>query len=103
MQLDDEGKNSRPLSQRLHDWTYVDVAMYHLGVVLGVLPSDAKAPSEADHFMDNKHIFWSRNGLNDFLMDGLRGLVKAGVLEEQEGSLTFRFARRIPDDHSGGR
>jgi len=102
-QLDNKARRLDSLRERLHDWTDTDVAQYHMGMVLGALPPPSEAAdSEGEHFRDCKPIFWTRNGLGDFLLDALEALAKAGVLEKRE-YLEFRFAQNPPTEESEGR
>jgi hypothetical protein len=94
------------LRERLSDWTDIDVAMYHLGQVLGVLPPLEEGQSEADHWAQYKAIFWTSNGLSALLCDAMDGLDKAGVIERQpdaDGVVTGPSAVRIrpglPTEH----
>ena len=102
--------NGATLRKRLSGWTDVDVAQYHLGVVLGVLPPVSPDESEFDHFGRCRSIFWSANGLGDALYDALLGLVNAGFLEravDSDGTLNpigpFRFVRDPATEDTPGR
>jgi hypothetical protein len=66
-----------PLRTRLATWTDFDVAAYHLGVVLGLLPEWPEATAWGEH----KWVFWSANPLGDTLYMILRTLTSLGVLE----------------------
>lgn len=75
------------LRECLSDWTDVDVASYHLGRQLGVLPLPQEDETEGDHFRRCKSIFWSSNPLGNALYEALVALEKCGFLE------------RLPDEH----
>jgi hypothetical protein len=92
----------------LTEWADVDVAQYHLGFVLGVLPSTLEGESGEEHFSRCKSIFWTANGLGDMLYNGLLALVEVGVLEryvdDEEGMSPvspFRFTQNVPTELTG--
>ena len=66
------------LKERLKEWTDFDVALYGLGVVIGIF--------EKDTWFDNnqKWIFWSNNPLGNTLHEILGKLVSTGILEEND-------------------
>lgn len=108
--LDNEGRSYATLRERLSDWTDVDVAQHHLGLVLGVLPPMEDGETEGDHFRRCKSIFWSANRLGDALYETLKGLVDAGLLERLpdddgivHGPCPFRFVREPPTEDTPGR
>lgn len=100
--FDDE---PRELRERLRHWEDPDVAMYHLGIVLGVLPPRKEGETEVNHWAWCKSIFWTANGLSSLLCDGLDALVDAGVLEREpdegvaHGSCRIRFVQNVPTEH----
>jgi len=109
MILDNEGRSSMSLRERLADWTDVDVAQYHLGLLLGALPPMEDGETEGDHFRRCKGIFWSANGLGDALYETLVGMAAAGLLERQpdehgiHGPCPFRFVEEPPTEESPGK
>ncbi len=71
------------LRHSLREWTEIDVAAFHAGVALGIIPplSDEK---EIYNFGDKKWIFWTENPLGSLLFDLLENLVKLGILEKHK-------------------
>jgi hypothetical protein len=66
------------------DWTDADVAMFNLGVALGLWPSVEDSPMEFS--VARKGTVNSNNPLGNGLYDSLRNLVAAGVLEGEVDS-----------------
>ena len=105
--LDNEGFDRRiSLRECLLDWTDVDVAAYHLGRQLGVLPPPQKDETEGDHFRRCKSIFWSANPLGDALYEALKAMEKCGFLERLadehgiHGACPWRFVLKPPVENS---
>jgi len=106
MQLDNLNAPNLSLRERLADWTDLDVAQYHLGLVLGVLPERLENESDGDHFRRLKGVFWAANPLGDILWEQLCMLTKHGMLEQQpeeDGTLhslcPFRFSPSWVESH----
>jgi len=71
------------LRQSLKEWTEIDVAAFHTGVALGVIPplSDEK---EIYNFGGKKWMFWTKNPLGNLLFDLVESLVDLNILERHE-------------------
>lgn len=82
-ELDNHGMLTRCLVGRLSEWTDVDVAEYHMGIVLGVLPKPVDGETEGDHFRRLKEVFWTANPLGDAMFGILVKMVETGILEQQ--------------------
>ena len=96
----------RDLRDRLLHWTDPDVAMYHLGAVLGILPRRDDKETEAEHWFRCKSIFWTASSLSSLLCNALDALVVVGVLEREQdetgiahGSCRIRFVQNVPTEH----
>lgn len=107
MQLDNDKPTQAVLRERLVDWTDIDVAAYHLGCVLGVLPPMEDRESDGDHFRRLKGIFWASNPLGDALYEALLTLAEVGILERQpdveygiHSSSPLRFANPGPSSEN---
>ena len=72
------------LRPSLKTWTEIDVAAFHAGVALGIVPplSDEK---NLYGFGDKKWIFWTENPLGSMLFDLLETMVTLNILEKHEG------------------
>ncbi|MCF6221861.1 MAG: hypothetical protein L3J65_12185 [Robiginitomaculum sp.] len=79
-----ENNLTNNLRHTLKEWTEIDVAAFHLGVALGIIPplSDEK---DIYNFGGKKWMFWSENPLGNLLFDLLENLVKLDILEKHKG------------------
>ena len=75
------------LRHSLKEWTEIDVAAFHIGVALEIIPplSDEK---EIYNFGGKKWMFWTKNPLGNLLFELLENLVSLNILE-----------KHINDDH----
>ncbi len=79
---------AQTLKSRLAEWTDWDVAGYHLGAALGMLP---EWPDNDVWPADKKWIFWSSNPTGDVLSEMLRSMVRLGFLELDEEEHRLRY------------
>lgn len=73
-----------PLSsfcESMSDWHDWDLAEYKLAICLGLLPPDS---GTFENFTKYKYLWWSNNGLGNFLYSTLQSLVQLGILEFDE-------------------
>jgi hypothetical protein len=77
----------RTLKRELEQWQDVDVAMYKLACVLGLMEYD----NDLGTFRDNKHIFWTDNPTGNMLYKILRALHEAGFLESDTEGQKYRW------------
>ena len=75
------------LKSELEQWHDVDVAMYKLACVLGLMQSD----NDLTTFRENKHIFWTDNPIGNMLYKILKELHKAGLLESDPEEERYRW------------
>jgi len=87
-----------PLRDRLAEWTDFDVAGYHLGVVLGLLPEWPEGEAWGDH----KWVFWSANPLGDALYMMLRNLTSLGILEHNGDAFRWIGPGKLLDPSANG-
>ena len=79
------------LKERLAGWTSWDIAIFHLGTVLGFWP-EFGAPGGEDPWRGVKGTIWSANTLGDAMAMFLEELVKEGALERRdESDIEFRW------------
>jgi hypothetical protein len=66
------------LKEKLADWTDWDGAMCEAAALLGIVEHGQ------EHWLKNKHLFWSAGPIDDMLFALLQNMVKAGFLEYRE-------------------
>lgn len=71
----------------LTEWEDFDGAEFELGLALGIFPP------EAQHSRDVKWVFWTDNGLGNFLVHGLDVLTHLGFLEHCVEEQQWRVRR----------
>ncbi|MEP3890392.1 MAG: hypothetical protein ABJN69_07980 [Hellea sp.] len=72
------------LRQSLETWTEIDVAAFHAGAALGIIPPPSDGESIYS-FGDKKWIFWTENPLGNMLFDLLENMVTLNILEKHKG------------------
>ena len=77
-----------PFREQIAHWTDADLAQYALAVALGLMN-----PDRTSFATDAKHVFWSANPIGDALLEILRRLTAAGVLQSRdEPDVQFRWS-----------
>jgi hypothetical protein len=72
-----------PLKERLSDWLDPDVAGFFLGKALGVIPVEQS-------WGLSKGLFWGPEPIGLVLVDTLRYLADAGILETRDDQFRWR-------------
>lgn len=71
------------LKEHLQTHKETDIAMYHLGMCLGVFPPEAT-------FLEVKGVLWTHNPSSTMLFETLRSMAEAGILEEDDDGFVWR-------------
>ena len=75
----------RTLKEELADWTEFDEAGLCVGRCLGIFSREITSVTQV------KHVFWSVHPVGESIVQFLKQLVRAGVLEHDEERLCFRW------------
>lgn len=76
------------LRQSLETWTEIDVAAFHAGQALGIIPPVSEEEGKYG-FGGKKWIFWTENPLGAMLFDLLETMVQVNILEKHKGDDHF--------------
>ena len=79
------------LSERLKDWTDVDIAMHEIALCLELIPED--------DFPKYKRFYWSQSEKSELLSKILLDLSKIGFLEINENDNTFKVNPKFSFDN----
>lgn len=87
------------LSVALKEWTEIDVAAFHAGVALGIIPPNVSGKTDYN-FGGQKWVFWTENPIGSMLFDLLAKMTSAGILEQRpDDDQLYRWNAGFDWDH----
>lgn len=75
------------LSELLADWEDQDISAYYLACTLGLISYDPTFKT----FREEKHIFWTKNPISNFLYKTLEKMVEIQMLEFDDDETRYRW------------
>jgi len=83
VEMTDKETLFRTLQDALHDWTEIDAAAIHVGVVLGIIPPLSQE-SDLYNAQGKKWVFWTDNPMGRLLFGVLEDMAKLNILEKND-------------------